>query len=52
MSPADVKEMHRRMVRIETRLVLLIEALGYGKTLPRGQHNDESKVVHTIEGTK
>jgi hypothetical protein len=51
MSDTDIKELHRRMVRIETRIVLLIEALGFQKQLPR-QSDDESKVVHIINGTK
>ena len=41
---SDVKELHRRLVRIETRLVLLIEALGFNKVLPR-QPDEPSKVV-------
>lgn len=51
MSEIDLKELHRRLVRIETRLVLLCEALGYGKILP-GQTDNPSKVVHYITGTK
>jgi hypothetical protein len=51
MSDTDYAELYRRMIRIETRLVLLIEALGFTKDLPR-QHDDDCKVVHVINGTK
>lgn len=51
MTDTDLKEMHRRLVRIETRLVLLCEALGYGKILP-GQTDNQDQVVHIIDGTK
>jgi hypothetical protein len=51
MTQSDIKEFHRRLVRIETRLVLLIEALGFAKTLP-GHPDNDCKVVHIITGTK
>ena len=51
MTDHDMVDLHRRMVRIETRLVLLCEALGFGKVLP-GQTDRESKVVHTVSGTR
>lgn len=47
-------DLHARMVRIETRLVVLLHALGYDAhgVKQRGQSNNESKVVHFIGGTK
>ena len=48
MTDTDMKELHRRLVRIETRLVLLCEALGFGKILP-GQTHNQCQVVHPNE---
>jgi hypothetical protein len=52
MTESDIKELHRRMVRIETRLTLLIEVLGFDpKNMPR--HSDKDcQVVHLINGTE
>jgi len=48
-------DLHIRLIRIETRLVVLLKALGFDshgvKTVTR-QSNDERKVVHYIGGTR
>ncbi len=47
---ANTKELFRRLVRIETRLVLLIEALGFEKQLPARHHDALSQPVPQTQG--